>query len=240
MNVVRKIWPVVLFFVFLLNSDHKLAYSDPGNTNEARFRRGEKITFAITKMGIKTGEATLVFEGAAQLEGRATTLIVFTARAFNFLDEEKIYVDPETFYPLIVKRKLNIWGKKENIIEDYTESPGVVKITKIAGGKTTEQRIEKKSQLDNIYCFIYRYRQKGNFKLGDHLNINLPTKELSIKLEKMTYIKVADQVFDAFYMKSDPPQYQLWFDSGPKKLPLKVNGAIGFGDMSMTMIAYKG
>ena len=120
------------------------------------FANGEKIIYSIKKMGVKAGEASLVFHGSTRVKNKEVYLIQFTASALNFFDQEKIYVDPKTFYPVMVKRDLNIWGKKERITEEYLTDKGQVKITKNAGGKTTVQTIEKKGAVDNIYCFIYR------------------------------------------------------------------------------------
>ena len=203
------------------------------------FSDGEKITYAIKKMGVKTGESSLVFRGLTRINTKNAYLIIFTASSLNFFDEEKIYIDTKTFYPLVVNRDLNIWGKKEKIFEEYFPEKGLVKITKYAGGKKiTEQTIEKKGTLDNIYSFIYRYRNQGQFKVGDTLLMNLPTKDVVLKLKEITKIKAAGQQFDAYYMKSDPAQYEVWFDASDKKIPLKINGAVGFGDTAMVMMAY--
>lgn len=225
----------LIVFCLLLNNSQWLWANQP-----MPFKVGEKITYSITKVGVKTGEATLVFQGEEKLNDKPVYLIVFTARSLNFFDEEKIFVDQQTFYPLRVERDLNIWGKKEKIIEDYLVDQGLVKITKTEGKRTTEQTIDKEGMVDNIYSFIYRYRTMGNFKIGDTLDIFLPTKDIKIKLEKMMYIKVANQVFDSFYMRSQPAHYQVWFDSGEKKLPLRINGAMGLGAMSMVMTGYQG
>ena len=214
------------------------APSESASNKALPFSSGEKITFSIKKMGLKVGEASLVFQGSTKLKEKEAFLIVFTANAINFFDEEEIFVDPQTFYPLMVKRDLNIWGKKEKIIEEYFPEKGMVKITKDADGKTSEQRIEKKGTLDNIYSFIYRYRAQGKFQIGDTLSLCLPTKEVLLKLRAMTKIKAAGGQFDAYYMTSDPAQYEVWFDHADQKIPLKINGAIGFGDTAMVMESY--
>jgi hypothetical protein len=37
----------------------------------------------------------------------------------------------------------------------------------------------------------------------------------------------------AFYIASEPKKYRIWFDNSPLKIPLKIDGAIGWGKMSM-------
>ena len=203
------------------------------------FEKGETLTYAIKNLGIKAGDATLTLEGVTERNAREVNLIIFRAQAVNFLDEERIYADPETFYPLVVKRNLNIWGKKEKIEEYYNFDKGHIKIIKTEGGKTSEQIIEKKGKIDNIYCFIYRYRRSGDFNIGDSLGIRLPTKDITIELTKKTSLKAAGKKYDAFFMRSIPKKYQVWFDTGAQKIPLRINGSIGLSATAMTMTGYK-
>ena len=69
--------------------------------------------------------------------------------------------------------------------------------------------------------------------------MNLPTKDIVLKLKEITKIKAAGKQFDAYYMTSDPAQYEVWFDTSDKKIPLKIDGAVGFGDTAMVMNEYK-
>lgn len=202
------------------------------------FLRGEKISYDIRKFGIKAGEASLVFNGYVQINGMDAFKITFTAKAFNFFDEEKIYLDPKTFYPIIVERNLNIWGKKEHIIERYDAEKGIVNIVKDAGGKVYAKTIKKGRRIDNIYCFIYRYRNSGIFKPDEVLEILLPTKDVEFRLVKNTTFKMGDKEFNAYYLQSELKEYRIWFGRGPNKLPLRIDGAVGFGKASMIMKTY--
>ena len=203
---------------------------------ELPFKKGEVISYNIKSLGVSGGKATLTFEGLQDYNGKEVYLIVFTARAMNFFDEEKIYADKETFNPVAVTRDLNIWGKKEKITEEYDQEKGMIKITKNEGAATV---IGRPPPIDNIYCFIYRYRKSGNFKIGDSFAMTLPTKDVRIKLVKTTKVKAAGQVFDAYYMESDPGKYKVWLDAGPKRIPLRINGAVGINDTAMIMMDYK-
>lgn len=207
---------------------------------EPLFLHGEKITYVIKKFGVKAGEATLVFHGLTKTRGYDAYLVIFTANALNFFDEEKIYVDPVTFYPIRIERALNLFGKREKITEDYFAQKGSVKITKEAGGEVTQKVIDKKTRLDNIYCFLYRYRFLGTFRSKDSFTMHLPTQEVTFELKKTVKVKTAGKTYDSYYMKSDPARYEVWFDAGPKKIPLKINGAVGFGDTTMMMAKYEG
>jgi hypothetical protein len=200
---------------------------------------GEKITYSVKQMGLKAGEAILSLEGPAVKDDKDYTLIVFKADGLNFLDVEKIYADPRTLLPRIVERDLNIFGKKEQIVEYYEPQNGKVRVVKTVDGKVTEQIIKKEGSLDNIYCFIYRYRRDGEFKKGDNLAVNLPTMDLQIELENTVKLNAAGKKYDAYSLRSNPSKYKLWFDVSRQKIPLRIDGAVGVGSTTMTMKSYE-
>src|SRR6185436_3827257 len=111
------------------------------------YQPGETITYDIKKLGMKVGEATLVYRGPGRVANRDTILIEFTSRAINFLDEEKIYLDTVNMVPMVVERNLNIFGKKEKIKEFYDQQKGTVRIVK--NGET--QTLTKNPPIENIY-----------------------------------------------------------------------------------------
>ncbi len=225
-----------VFLPLILLSVLGISLSCADGKKEPSFFQGEKITYVIKKFGVKAGEATLVFEDLAKTKNYDAYLIVFTATGFNFFDEERITLDRVSFYPIKIERSLNILGKREKITEEYSAGKGTVKITKESGGRVTQKIIEKKKRLDNIYCFLYRYRFGGKFHVGDSFTMHLPTQEVTLQLKRTVKLKVANETFDSYYLKSEPGRYEIWFDAGPKKIPLKINGAIGFGDMTMVMV----
>ena len=202
------------------------------------FTKGETIKYTIKKFGA-SGRATLTFQGRETINGRETYLIVFHADGFKFYDEEKIYVDTKTYAPVAVLRDINIFGKKEKISEEYLSSEGKIRITKIVGDKTTVETIDKKGQVDNIYGAIYRYRQSGSFKLGDQMHLRLPTKDITLKLLKMDQVKAGGKKYSAFYMESVPSAYMVWFDTSPKRIPLRITGTAGMGSTNMIITEYK-
>jgi len=207
------------------------------------FAKGETITYTIKKMGFKAGETILVFEGAVEVEKQAVYLIHSKADGANFFDEEKIYLDQKTFLPVRVERDVNVFGKKEKIVEHYDQKKYEVKIVKTAKGKTKEQVIKKDRPMENLYGFIYRYRKEGKFTIGDALQMNLPTADVKLKLVKKDKIKVGGvgrrpTEQEAYYMESNPAKYKVWFDGTDRKVPLRIDGAVGFGSTSMTMKDY--
>jgi hypothetical protein len=200
--------------------------------------RADTIHYAIIQWGVKAGDATISNVGPVAYRGQQTFLIVFKARAINFLDEEKIYTDPRDFYPLFVERDLNIFGQKEKILEIYDRSKSEIRVIKTAGGQQTERVLKKAGTVDNIYGFILRYRKSGSFKIGSVLDIVLPTKNLKIKLVKRSNLKVQGKQYHSFYMQSHPAQYKIWFDSVPQKWPLRISGAVGIANTVMEMTGH--
>jgi len=235
---------VFLIFTLILLLCSRQEAASSGDEKKAQgpalFSKGEAVIYDIKSVGfLKAGEAKLSFEGEQKLDGKDVFLIIFASKAMNFFDEERIYADAKTFYPVRVERNLNIFGRKEKITEDYDHIKGLISITKTEGKKKSEQIIEKKGNVDNIYCFIYRYRKTGDFKIGDSFLLKLPTTDVKIRLEKTTKLKTARQTFDAYYMESDPAKYKIWFDAGEKKIPLRINGSVGINAATLTMSEYQ-
>lgn len=199
---------------------------------------GEKIHYDIRKFGLKVGWAQLVFGGERHLHGRPVYLIVFRAKALNFFDEEKIYVDTQHFRPVLVERNLNLWGKRERIMEHYDQDKGLVRIVKRHGRKTSEQTLHTKGPVENIYGFIYRYRLRGNFVKNDTMNIHLPTQDVKMEVTGTDTIKAGRRKYDAYEIQSNPAQYRLWFSQTPERIPLRIDGAVGVANAAMIMASY--
>lgn len=198
---------------------------------------GEKIHYNVTQMGFKAGEATLSFIGKTQYQNQETIYIDFYSKGMNFEDQEKIYLDPQRLKPLFVERNLNIFGKKEKILEEYSENH--LKITKTAGGKTTELVIDKKGWVDNIYAFIYRYRQSEKDQSQKEFDIELPTKNLKIAIVRKDSMTIGNKKYEVLFMQSKPAKYKIWFDASQEKLPLRISGAVGLGNTVMVMTEYE-
>jgi len=201
--------------------------------------RAETIHYSIRQMGYD-GEATLTLVGPKEYKDQKTVLIVFKANGPNFSDEEDIYVDPVTYKPLFVERdfSLGVFGQGKTL-EDYVSSKDEVLITKTDGDRVTHQVINKVGPVDNIYGFIYRYRKEGSFKIGDVIDMALPTRDLKIRLVNRVKINIGGKYYDSYYMQSQPTKYKIWLDASKRKLPLRITGTIGFLNSVMTMTGYE-
>ena len=206
------------------------------------FPQGESFHFKIKKM-IKVGDVDLVFKGRIQVEGKDVYLLSFMADGFNFEDQDDIYLDPDTFLPVQVVRDLNVFGSKEKIVETYDQDQGSVVITKTTKDGVETQTIQKDNVIENIYGFIYRYRLKDRFVQGEAVELTLPTKDIVMKYQGSVDFKYGGERIQAHYFESDPEQFRIWFspknffskDSG--FIPLRIDGAVGFGSTSMILDA---
>jgi len=212
------------------------------------FLSGEKIYYSVKQLGIKAGDAVLEFRGDDYIDGQKYTLVIFTAKGFNFYDEERIYLDPVSLTPVKVLRDLNIFGNKENIMEEYATANGAVRVTKTAAGKTTVADImppvyaAKASpgrQVDNIYGFLYRARLGQQIRVGSAFDLHLPTLDLTLSGLKRVDFNAAGKQYKAVMVQSVPAKYTIWFDEGPKKLPLRIAGALGMANTVMVMTGYE-
>jgi len=221
--------------ICFLNGKHIL---DQSVAVAAPFPVGEKIEYDIKKFGIKVGESTFEYKGEVQIENKQALWVTVIAKGLKFFDQEDIYLNPKTLYPIIVKRNINIFGKKEQIIEKYFQEKGILEISGQRKKGDAPTIIQKDSPIDNIYGFIYRYRMRGKFKRGEQLDIQLPTKDVAMTLLEDKRIKVAGRKYEAFYMEDKSRDIKVWFDKSKIKIPLRINGAIGFGETSMVFKKY--
>lgn len=200
---------------------------------------GEKVTYDIKKMGVKVGTTVIEYQGLKDFEGIQTVLITVQISALNFKDNEEIYADPTTLYPIAVKRDLNIWGKKEVIVEYYDHTKGEVRVVKTANEEIEEASLQKKGPIDNLYCFIYRYRRQGQFVLNENIQMNLPTKDVVVSVQEKDVVKIDGQKKDSYRLQSESKEYQMWFGVDQMRIPLRIDGAVGIGKTAMIMSSYQ-
>ena len=198
---------------------------------------GEAFRYEIRKLKMKVGNAETIYKGLVDHEGGQAILITVISKGFNFYDAEEIYLDPQTFYPLFISRDLDIFGKKEKIKEYYDRERGKVRIVKEARGRTSEQTIEKKERLENIYGFILRFRLQGNLTPNNKITVNLPTKEVVMIVRGNKELVINGKTYQTTFVESEPAKFKIWFEETPKKIPLKIDGAVGFGKTSMVFVS---
>ena len=200
------------------------------------FRIGEKLKYGIYSAAIKVGNVLISYLGNKEIDGNVVSLITLEAKAPGFYDFEEIYGDIEQFAPLKVTRKINLFGEDACIIEEYNQKNNQVLITRKAK-KITIKKIESKGKINNVILLLYYFRnQKNKYKIGDKIKFNLPTKSMEMLMEKEVEINVPMGRFKAFFIRSIPSNFKVWFSKDERNLPLRINGAIGFGNTYLSLI----
>lgn len=198
------------------------------------FRRGEKFVYKIKLGNFTVGSAELVFKGKSTLGSADVYVITFEVKLAKVYDKETIYVDPETFNPLRVERKIKMFGKPSEVVEEYNQDDKFVRITTIKGEKTTHKTILSDSALQNIISLIYLYR-KDKLNVGSVSSCNFPTKKLDMLVSKMEFIEVPKGNYKAYLLESVPKKYKIWIDTAGVKAPLRIDGAVSFTKLKMVL-----
>lgn len=202
---------------------------------------GETVFYDVKSLATKQADASLEFKEKVMINGHEAYLILFKAKGPMITDEEKIFADTEDLYPLRIERVVHYLGSQERIIETYDQDKHTVAVRKTTKAKPAAETfvLKKISKIDNIYCFIYRYRLRGDFKIGSALQMYLPTKDVSIRIMRAEPLKAAGQTYNALFLQTLPRQYELWFDAGAEKIPLRIDKPAAIGGTSMIMREYK-
>lgn len=233
---------VVLFLIFL---NVGVSFAQQAASSPYAQFTGETINYDVQKLVPRAALAKIEFKGLVPLDNRELYLITFEAKGFKMFDIEKIYADPQTLYPVHVERNLNVsvmgfGGFEGKIIESYDQQKHTVTVTQFPsdGSKPQPIILQKNGLIDNLYCFIYRYRLKGDFKLGTSLKMNLPTKDVSIRIVKKMSISAARKVYDTFFFETVPAQYRIWFDAEGTHVPVRIENPALIGGTIMVMSNY--
>ncbi|MDD5355809.1 MAG: hypothetical protein PHY56_04695, partial [Candidatus Omnitrophica bacterium] len=193
------------------------------------FAAGEKLKYFIYSAGIKVGEFNITYLGRKDFKDKARDVILAEAQAPGFIDREEIYGSIETFSPVRVERNIRLFGENINIVEEYDENTNEALITRKARNTTT-QRIISEDKISNIMLLLYHFRYKKNeYRIGEKFGFNLPTQKLEMLIDKITTINVPKGRFQALFVKSAPARFKVWLRS-EDMLPLRIQGAIGFGN----------
>ncbi len=199
------------------------------------FGKGERIVYNVQLFGIKIGQAQLQFMGKTRLDNKEVELIILSTNVKNLKDTEKVYVDSDTFLPLRVERSIVLWGKKMNIVEEYDVKNNSVTVNKTESGKTSRQIIKSSSPLQNIISLIFLFRKNADFETGQAFKVKLPLTEFKMKMTKVAVFNALNNKYKACLFESEPAKYRIWIDRGTKRIPLRVDGAVGFGNTAMVV-----
>ncbi len=199
------------------------------------FKEGERLKYGIYSAGIKVGSAVISYLGERVIDGKLLSCITVEASAPGFRDFETIYGDIENSLPTRIEREIRLFGKDVNITEQYNHEMNEVVITRVSK-KTASQIIKSEESFNNIILLLYHFRYKRDYKVGDRLEFNLPTKRLEMLIDRETTIKVPTGRYKAVYIRSIPPSFKAWFRKNSDGIPVRIQGAIGFGNTYLALL----
>ena len=202
------------------------------------FGKGEKIIYNVNLFGLKIGQSELLFVGTTLLNNKKVELIILSTNVNNLQDVEKIYVESSSFLPVRVERSVVFFGKKMNIIEEYDHQKNTLTLIKTEGRRTTKEIIKSQKPIQNIISLIFLFRKSKNFDIGQVVDVALPPINLEMKITGSVDFNAANTKYKAYLFESAPKRYRIWIDEGPKKIPLRLDGAVAFGNTAMVMRAY--
>ena len=52
-------------------------------------------------------------------------------------------------------------------------------------------------------------------------------------------VQAAGETYEAYYLESSPKKYRIWLGTSERKIPLRIDGAVGFGNTSLVMKEYQ-
>lgn len=230
-----------IFFInkFSIREEEAVALGDgkesKSDIKEYPFNAGEKLYYGIYSAGLKVGSATITYLGPKVINGKVASFITLEARAPGFYDSEKIYGDIETSLPIRIEREVRLFGKDINIIEDYDHEKMEVVISRNSQNADQEV-IKSEDRINNIILLLYQFRYKKDYKCGDKLQFNLPTKQLEMLVDEERRIKVPYGRYDSIFIRSIPPRFKVWFRNDKDRIPLRIQGAIGFGNTYLALL----
>lgn len=203
------------------------------------FQENETITYTIKLRGLSIGRAALTYKGIAELEGKKVHCVVFTTDTVNFKDTETMYADIDNFLPLKIQRDINNWGKKISIIEEYDQANNSIKITRLNNHENIVKEIKQDDKIQNVILSTFLRRKTGDFVLGGEFPVTLPLNKIIMRITKDTSVQAPYGTYAAHLLESFPKGYQIWFESSPKHIPVKISGPFMLGKVVMVMTDYK-
>ncbi len=190
---------------------------------------GERIVYSVKLGKISLGKATFENVALTKKEGKLVNLITFETKVTGLTDVEKIYCDPEGFFPLWVEREIYKFPSNERILEIYDQKNFILTIKKQKGKNHSETKIKKDTLIQNAVLLPYYVRSIPDIKLGWSLPVNLPTQQFVIRLVSIEDVTVPAGTLRAYHFESEPKKFEIWISADNRRIPLKIKGLSGIG-----------
>lgn len=188
------------------------------------FVEGEQLVYRIKSNGLNIGNSVLTFHGEREKENRTLFYITFKTSALGVVDTEHIYVEKDTFLPVIVNREIEKMGKTELLTEKYDQENGSLMVWP-TGHESEEphEEYKKDGPMYNAIALTYLYRSRLDLlEENSSKKIELPKQsfELFFKGEKKVSTYLGKE--KAFYFASNPKKFLFWLSKGKMRYPLKI------------------
>jgi hypothetical protein len=216
------------------------------------FGPGERLTFAISYLGVRAGTAVMEVRDGEPIGGRATWRLQtlawtegFVSKIFPIDDRVDSVIDAETLLPYrMVFRKHE--GKKQSHIE-VTFDHAVGTATTIKDGKTEVARIPAGTQ--HAFSALYFLRDRRSARIGDAMTLNVHhdarNYPLNARVEKVETVTGRWGVLRALEVHVIMPFRGIWMNEGsmrvwvsedPEHVPLKVRAKVIIGSIVAELI----
>ena len=194
---------------------------------------GERMAYDIKEFGMKVGEAWLAFEGVVDHDGQKVLLIHSYWKVFGVTNDERIYVDPQTFHTLnVIKDRVKFFCKI-NINETYSPAEGKVTIDRDTCGKDSQKVVRKNAPVENIYAAIYRLRMQYAPQDQRPFPVHLFDRDVNLKFRGPEMLKIFRSKYPTYHF--DGERFAIWLDQSPERVPLRFDSDVEGHRVTMIM-----
>jgi len=210
----RKLMPIFIFLAAALFLGASAAES----------YAGERIVYSIRPLG---GQVEYNDQGMVRLGKKDVKLLICKTSTFGFEDTEKIYYDPTTFYAVKVERFIEGWLGKEYIIEEYDQQKYTFSMKKFKDGKVVEtQTLKADGPIYNAVTMPFYLRLIPKPALGWRFKFRVPNA-FEVVFDSIVNLRISGHTYRAYHFVSVPKTFEVWIDSEPPFIPIKIKGQGG-------------
>jgi len=192
---------------------------------------GERIVYAISPFGFAEYED----KGLVDLAGKKARLVTLRTRAMGLNDLERIYIDPENFFPLRVERDVALPLGKEYLEEEYSPEAATLDIRKYVGQELVkEYHFKAEGPIQNAVFMPFALRAIPKLELGQTFYVYFP-KKFKITLVSIDEIKIPAGTFRAWHFVSKPRKFEVWISQDKDRIPLEIKSVGGGSSYVMAM-----
>ena len=162
-----------------------------------------------------------------KLGNKDVKLLIFKTSTLIFEDTEKIYYDPATFFAVRVERFIQGWFGKEHIIEEYNQQKYTVTMEKFKDDKLVDRQVvQSDGPIYNAVTMPFYLRLIQQPALGWRFKFRVPNV-FEVVLDSVVKLRISGDTYRAYHFVSVPKNFEIWIDSEPPFVPIKIKGQGG-------------